>query len=321
MTSSCYFGFDRKPGLNGNSIYLMAAEDCDNNIKTAREITQKELMIDSMKNATNPIAVDIRSNNYSKMCIPDDSDMFISNLGMNHTDKTGNKLTIRDEITNENAKNVAERNIISMYAKPTLNNNYGIINGNWQIKEDNDGMDKFNYHNVQAESAYIGMPNLYNFSNIKGQKNHYNIRPPKFEKYVIEEPIAEQDEDTEYKIPETKEPYKNIINSQQFSDQNDAQTFDNTSEAYTTYNFDVTTIESEYAFNVEQYGNINEEFPYSIESNKAGISANEGNFPNSYTSKTETDGGKDTTSTMIASKQHYIKSYYNANDLSQWNIY
>ncbi|EFO16480.1 hypothetical protein LOAG_12026 [Loa loa] len=175
-----------------------------------------------------------------------------------------------------------------------------------------------------AESAYISMSNLYNCINGKSKEHYYYIPPPIIEKYVIEGTETDT-EHTENKIPEAKKSFKEISNPSQFSSR-DAHTFGSSSEAYTAYKFEISTIESEYAFNVEEYGNINEESLQLNGSNKTEskdeISAKHEKFPDSYISKVESNGAeKYTTSTMIESEKQYIQSYYNANELSQWKVY
>lgn len=56
---------------------------------------------------------------------------------------------------------------------------------------------------------------------------------------------------------------------------------------------------------------------------KTKILANKEQFPNSEICKAETETDKDssTISTMIAPEKHYIQSFYNANDLDEWNVY
>ncbi|VBB32109.1 unnamed protein product [Acanthocheilonema viteae] len=326
MATSCYFDFGRKPGLNGNSVYFITTGD---NKPTAGQIkqTDKGSMMDAMEDATNLITDDTinQPNDYSKINISNAANTFIPALGTNYNEEMANNLAIQS---------VSKQHIVSTYAMPTLNNTHGIIDGNWQ--NDDDGMDKFKHkqqmdslstvaidddsistiqsRKKQTESAYINMPNLYNCINISDQEHHRIIRSPIIEKYVIEKPEMENDKDAEDKIL--------IPNFKQFSDD---YTPDDISDMYTTYNFDVSTIESEYAFNIEEYDNTNEKFLHSNESNKIEsrneISANKEKFPNSYISKIETDPDKDTTSTLIASEKPYIESYYNAGDLHQWKVY
>lgn len=40
MALSCYLGFGRKPGFNGNSVYLTTVEDLDDSVATVGEIEQ-----------------------------------------------------------------------------------------------------------------------------------------------------------------------------------------------------------------------------------------------------------------------------------------
>lgn len=42
MATSCYFGFGRKPGLNGNSIYFTTAEDFNDSNATMGQVKQMD---------------------------------------------------------------------------------------------------------------------------------------------------------------------------------------------------------------------------------------------------------------------------------------
>ncbi|VDM11146.1 unnamed protein product [Wuchereria bancrofti] len=273
MASSSYFGFGRKPGLNGNSIYFAMTEDFNDDTTTGGKV--KELdegsVLDTTKTVTSPVkgyTTTTRSDDYSKMNSSDGSNKFVPVAGINYIGGTGHKPVLPEkdkiiEILEGKDKNIAKKHIASMYATPTLNNCLGIVDNNWQ--NDDKGINKFKYEqqmdNVadnisktmqyqQAESTYIGLPNLYNCINAKSQKYYYNIPSPIVEKYVIEGTKTDN-EQTEHKIAEAKKTFKKIPNVQQFSSQDEyTTTFGNASETYTSYNFDITTTESEYAFNV-----------------------------------------------------------------------
>uniref|UniRef100_A0A0R3RHA0 Uncharacterized protein n=1 Tax=Elaeophora elaphi TaxID=1147741 RepID=A0A0R3RHA0_9BILA len=324
MALSCYFGFGRRPGLNGNSVYLATAEDfIDGTEETGRikSMDKMAAMTDETKDSTSPIFDNTTalSIDYSKMDISNSSNLPTPALGLNCTDKTGNKLAIQSEITGEKVMDVPKQCILSMYEISTLNNSRAIIDSDWQ--NDNEEMNKIKQ---QTESAYIDIPNLYNCINIESQKHCQNIRLPIIEKYVIEKVKMEHDENKEHEILEAKKSSEKIENSQQFSTaQVGEHTSANVSDTYTACNWDLTTTESEYAFDVEKYYNINEEFVYSNENTKTESKnetlANEEKFPDSQdTSKIETDVEKYTTTT---SEKLYIQSHYNANDLYEWEIY
>ncbi|VDO39568.1 unnamed protein product [Brugia timori] len=263
MASSSYFGFGRKPGLNGNSIYFAVTEEFNDDTMTGRKVKQ----LDEVKNVTSPVTgytTTARSDDYSKMNSSDGSNIFVPVAAINCISGIGHKSILPEkdkiiEIMEGNDKNIIKKHIASVYATPTLNNSLDIIDSNWQNA--GEGMNKFKYEqqmdNVadnisktmqyqQAESTYIGLPNLYNCINAKNQKYYYNIPSPITEKYVIEGAKTDN-EQTEHKIAEVN---KKIQNPQPFSSQDEYTTFGNASEIYTSYNFDITTTESEYAFNV-----------------------------------------------------------------------
>ncbi|EFO16481.1 hypothetical protein LOAG_12027 [Loa loa] len=138
MASSHYLEFGREPGINGNSIYFTTAEDFSGSTVTSGQVKQMDegKVTSSITNDTT-----IKSDDYCKLNISNDSNIFIPTKGTNCAARIGRKAIIRDETTEGKDKNVRKQQIVSMYATPALNNCRDIIDGNWQ--NDDEGMNKF----------------------------------------------------------------------------------------------------------------------------------------------------------------------------------
>uniref|UniRef100_A0A915Q317 NAC domain-containing protein n=1 Tax=Setaria digitata TaxID=48799 RepID=A0A915Q317_9BILA len=352
MTSSCYVGSGRQPGLNGNSVYLSTDhDDFLNSMITTGQIGHqinkghKELMpISEINSSTKRTGDNGNLDGYNLTANGNNSDtlnMFIPASGM---DRITSESPVQGKVIMENEENTPKY-LPSIYAVPALNNVYDVIDGDWQndsaainnFTNDDKAINAANCgDNIQemmpntrvrmpAESSYICIPNLYNYVNKQNQQQRYQIRPPIIDKYVIETTKTENEHmesKTTVDVAKFHEKIQKLPESSQ-----DNYTFSDETDTNTAWNIEITAPNSEYAFNVDKYGNIDEQFMQTIDKNDIlsvignNSSPVDGKFPNSYPAKINTDTENMLSNTTIVPEKQYVESFYNAADLRQWSVY
>ncbi|VDN87253.1 unnamed protein product [Brugia pahangi] len=98
MASSSYFGFGRKPGLNGNSIYFAMTEEFNDDTMTGTKVKQ----LDEAKNVTSPVTgytTTTRSDDYSKMNSSDGSNIFVPVAAINCISGIGHKPVLPEKVS------------------------------------------------------------------------------------------------------------------------------------------------------------------------------------------------------------------------------